>query len=55
VVALRGFFKTLDTNGDNRVSREEFGVAQKRWADRRSATTSNSRPATPQSDLDELQ
>jgi hypothetical protein len=53
VAALREFFKKLDTNADNRVSREEFGVAQKRWADRRSATTSNSRP--PQSDLDELE
>jgi Ca2+-binding EF-hand superfamily protein len=53
VAALREFFKKLDTTGDNRVSREEFGVAQKRWADRRSATTSNSRP--PQSDLDELE
>jgi Ca2+-binding EF-hand superfamily protein len=55
VAALRGFFKTLDTNADSRVSREEFGVAQKRWSDRRSATTSNNRPTTPQSDLDELE
>jgi Ca2+-binding EF-hand superfamily protein len=55
VAALRGFFNSLDTNKDGRISREEFGVAQKRWADRRSATTSNGRSSTPQSDLDALE
>lgn len=55
VGALRGFFNSLDTNKDGRISREEFGVAQKRWADRRSATTSNGRTAAPQSDLDALE
>ncbi len=55
VAALRGFFRTLDANGDGRIARDEFVTAQKRWADRRSATTSNSRPAAPQSDLDELE
>ena len=54
IAALRGFFNSLDTNKDGRISREEFGVAQKRWADRRSATTSNGRTAAPQSDLDAL-
>ena len=55
VAALRGFFNTLDANKDGRISREEFGVAQKRWADRRSATTSNLREKAPQSDLDALE
>jgi Ca2+-binding EF-hand superfamily protein len=55
VAALRGFFNSLDANKNGRVSRDEFGVAQKRWADRRSATTSNSRPNAPQSDLDALE
>jgi len=55
IAALRGFFNSLDTNKDGRISREEFGVAQKRWADRRSATTSNGRTAAPQSDLDALE
>ena len=55
VSALRGFFNSLDANKDGRISREEFGVAQKRWADRRSATTSNLRDSAPQSDLDALE
>ncbi len=55
IAALRGFFNTLDANRDGRVSREEFGVAQKRWADRRSATTSSLREKAPQSDLDALE
>jgi len=55
VAALRGFFNSLDANKDGRISRAEFGVAQKRWADRRSATTSNLREKAPQSDLDALE
>jgi len=55
VAALRDFFRRLDANNDSRISREEFVVAQKRWMDRRSATSSNNRPSTPQSDLDELE
>lgn len=55
VAALREFFKKLDVNNDARISRDEFATAQQRWADRRSATSSNSRPSTPQSDLDELE
>lgn len=55
VAALRGFFNGLDANKDGRISREEFGVAQKRWADRRSATTSNPGAKAPQSDLDALE
>jgi Ca2+-binding EF-hand superfamily protein len=55
VAALRGFFDGLDANKDGRISREEFGVAQKRWADRRSATTSNLGGKAPQSDLDALE
>lgn len=55
VAALRGFFNSLDADKDGRISREEFGVAQKRWADRRSATTSNLGEKAPQSDLDALE